>query len=559
MPGLGGTPVMQTPIANFFAGERDNRDARLRNRRDRQLNQESILADADIRNRSDAVRGRVEAGYQDELGRTNLDIRGAAGADGAPPQAGLSVDTGTPANSAVEAATETPVQEETPQPPRPGINPGLWGLAGPAGVATMATLSHLTRRPGGLPTGDPESPRYNAAITREISNTVNNVYSSNMYDGGTGASQYAAVFRDVASALPEGRLEEHFQSLPPDEQGDALWSFSEDPLRYVEDNVVGAAPAEAPVEPEAPAQAPTQAPAETAAPTGGVQRHADADAATDVSPEAYNEAQRLRISDQYLANPEQIPFRVEQLMADRELLLARIDRASTEAMISGDSSEFNELTAQGTALENALVHAYGMEGLREFRELGDPRRLSGVVSMLTGEEVAYQPDESGMWSVVVNGERVAVRDPESIFNEARLEFDAAYAQSQMELAATAAEREASMLETALEVQGRLSVAQVNMLSQLYQQRLVNSQSELIVNDENSGLIIVRQPDGNLYRVTPTREGPNGTQIGGGLVLFEGSIAPGSSESLGFLGDIMGSGEGGGSQRGGLNFRGPGAQ
>ena len=175
------------------------------------------------------------------------------------------------------------------------------------------------------------------------------------------------------------------------------------------------------------AAAPTAAAPTAAAPTAAAPTAAAPTAAPAPLEVPQTQARNMEMAEFYLSNPESIPFELQQLSQTAQQQAALLTRQRNETaqlaqmfMQSGTAQgieqamRLRESIGQMDAsllqlqqqVEQKQTYLQGMQGLREFAEANDPRRLSGVLSQMLGVPVAFQPRPDGKWNRFINGQKV---------------------------------------------------------------------------------------------------------------------------------------------------------
>jgi hypothetical protein len=139
------------------------------------------------------------------------------------------------------------------------------------------------------------------------------------------------------------------------------------------------------------------------------------------------QARNMEMAEFYLANPQSIPFELQQMQQVAQQQAAFITRQRNEAaqlaqvyMRSGTQQgieaamRLRDTIGQADAsllqLQQQVVqkqtYLQGMQGLRELATANDPRRLAGVLTQYMGAPVGIQPRPDGRYNFFVNGQRV---------------------------------------------------------------------------------------------------------------------------------------------------------
>ncbi len=165
----------------------------------------------------------------------------------------------------------------------------------------------------------------------------------------------------------------------------------------------------------APAAAPAAAP--TTAPSGPP-------AALEVP---QTQARNMQMAEFYLANPESIPYELQQVnqMAQQQSAFLTRQRNETAQLAqvylrSGTQQgieaamrlreNIGQIDASLLQIQQQVgqkqAYLQGMQGLRELATANDPRRLSGVLTQFMGAPVGIQPRPDGKYNYFVNGKKV---------------------------------------------------------------------------------------------------------------------------------------------------------
>lgn len=101
----------------------------------------------------------------------------------------------------------------------------------------------------------------------------------------------------------------------------------------------------------------------------------------------------------YLADPTKITYEMQRTMDRREELVryANIMLASRTAQ---GLQAFMQVKAQINTIDDNMIELQGMQGLQELTDHNDPRRLAGVLSLMSGGNLAIQPRTDGTYNVV---------------------------------------------------------------------------------------------------------------------------------------------------------------
>ena len=139
------------------------------------------------------------------------------------------------------------------------------------------------------------------------------------------------------------------------------------------------------------------------------------------------QARNMEMAEFYLANPDSIPYELQQVnqMAQQQSAFLTQQRNETAQlaqvyMRSGTQQGIDaamRLRENIGKLDESLLQiqqqvgqkqAYlqGMQGLRELATANDPRRLSGVLTQFMGTPVGIQPRPDGNYNYFINGKKV---------------------------------------------------------------------------------------------------------------------------------------------------------
>ena len=101
----------------------------------------------------------------------------------------------------------------------------------------------------------------------------------------------------------------------------------------------------------------------------------------------------------YLADPTKITYEMQRTMDKREELVryANIMLASRTAQ---GLQAFMQVKAQIDTIDGNMIELQGMQGLQELTDHNDPRRLAGVLSLMSGGNLAIQPRTDGKYNVI---------------------------------------------------------------------------------------------------------------------------------------------------------------
>ena len=172
------------------------------------------------------------------------------------------------------------------------------------------------------------------------------------------------------------------------------------------------------------ALAPTGAAPGAAAPGAAPAAPGAAPAALEVP---QTQARNMEMAEFYLANPESIPYELQQVnqMAQQQAAFLTQQRNETAQLAqvylrSGTQQgieaamrlreNIGQLDASLLQIQQQVgqkqTYLQGMQGLRELATANDPRRLSGVLTQFMGTPVGIQPRPDGKYNYFINGKKV---------------------------------------------------------------------------------------------------------------------------------------------------------
>jgi hypothetical protein len=188
------------------------------------------------------------------------------------------------------------------------------------------------------------------------------------------------------------------------------------------------------------------------------------------------QARNMEMAEFYLANPESIPYELQQVnqMAQQQSAFLTQQRNETAQlaqvyMRSGTQQgieaamrlreNIGQLDASLLQIQQQVgqkqAYLQGMQGLRELATANDPRRLSGVLTQFMGTPIGIQPRPDGNYNYFINGKKV--RDGVS---PAQL---AAMALKEFSPEARAASAQSAQLENELALKRKYGDAMVNAM------------------------------------------------------------------------------------------------
>lgn len=223
--------------------------------------------------------------------------------------------------------------------------------------------------------------------------------------------------------------------------------------------------------------APSATPTTVAAAPGAAPAPAAAPGAAPAAMEVpQTQARNMEMAEFYLANPESIPYELQQVnqMAQQQSAFLTRQRNETAQlaqvyMRSGTQQgieaamrlreNIGQLDASLLQIQQQVgqkqAYLQGMQGLRELATANDPRRLSGVLTQFMGTPIGIQPRPDGNYNYFINGKKV--RDGVS---PAQL---AAMALKEFSPEARAASAQSAQLENELALKRKYGDAMVNAM------------------------------------------------------------------------------------------------
>ena len=133
---------------------------------------------------------------------------------------------------------------------------------------------------------------------------------------------------------------------------------------------------------------------------------------------------RLNPSQLYLANRDAVPYSMQQAMNKR----AELVRMANLYRTAGMGDQYSATIDKIQAADEGLLYLQGMQGINELSEFNDPRRLSGVLTMINGGvPVDIQLREDGTLNYLVNGKLTREGlTQEELVSAVRTKFDTDY-------------------------------------------------------------------------------------------------------------------------------------
>lgn len=225
------------------------------------------------------------------------------------------------------------------------------------------------------------------------------------------------------------------------------------------------------------------------------------------------QARNMEMAEFYLANPESIPYELQQVnqMAQQQSAFLTQQRNETAQlaqvyMRSGTQQgieaamrlreNIGQLDASLLQIQQQVgqkqMYLQGMQGLRELAIANDPRRLSGVLSQILGVPVAFQPRPDGTWNHFINGQKVAEGlTTEAVASGALRDFSP-------EARAASAQSAALKNELALKLQydPGIKTAQINAIARLYEARTKGEYDLAVEANKKVGIDVKPTGDGS---------------------------------------------------------------
>ena len=225
---------------------------------------------------------------------------------------------------------------------------------------------------------------------------------------------------------------------------------------------------------------PSATPTAVAAAPGAARAPGAAPAAPGAAPTALEvpqtQARNMEMAEFYLANPESIPYELQQVnqMAQQQSAFLTRQRNETAQlaqvyMRSGTQQgieaamrlreNIGQLDASLLQIQQQVgqkqAYLQGMQGLRELATANDPRRLSGVLTQFMGTPIGIQPRPDGNYNYFINGKKV-----QDGVSPAQL---AAMALKEFSPEARAASAQSAQLENELALKRKYGDAMVNAM------------------------------------------------------------------------------------------------
>jgi len=188
------------------------------------------------------------------------------------------------------------------------------------------------------------------------------------------------------------------------------------------------------------------------------------------------QARNMEMAEFYLANPESIPYELQQVnqMAQQQAAFLTRQRNETAQLAqvylrSGTQQGIEaamrlregigQIDASLLQIQQQVgqkqTYLQGMQGLRELATANDPRRLSGVLTQFMGAPVGIQPRPDGKYNYFINGKKV-----QEGVSPAQL---AAMALKEFSPEARAASAQSAQLENELALKRKYGDAMVNAM------------------------------------------------------------------------------------------------
>lgn len=243
------------------------------------------------------------------------------------------------------------------------------------------------------------------------------------------------------------------------------------------------------------------------------------------------QARNMQMAEFYLANPQSIPYELQQLQQTAQQQAALLTRQRNETaqlaqmyMQSGTAQGIEQAMRMRESIgqidesllqlqqqvEQKQIYLQGMQGLRELATANDPRRLAGVLSQYMGVPVGIQPRSDGNYNYFVNGKPVKEGvSPSELSSMALREFSPEARQ---------AASESARLENELALKRKYGDAVVNAMRdiqkaivegeyKLAEKRAEQDQGKLTVDTSKGvsylqlgGYVFVINPDGKVEEI-----------------------------------------------------------
>ena len=221
----------------------------------------------------------------------------------------------------------------------------------------------------------------------------------------------------------------------------------------------------------------------------------------------------MEMAEFYLANPESIPYELQQVnqMAQQQSAFLTQQRNETAQLaqvymrsgtqqgieaamrLRGNIGQLDESLLQiQQQVQQKQMYLQGMQGLRELATANDPRRLSGVLSQMLGVPVAFQPRPDGTWNHFINGQKVAEGlTIEAVASGALRDFSPEARDATSKSAALRNE-----LALKLQYDPGIKTAQINAIAKLYEARTKGEYDLQIKALEKIGIDVKPTGDGS---------------------------------------------------------------
>jgi hypothetical protein len=140
---------------------------------------------------------------------------------------------------------------------------------------------------------------------------------------------------------------------------------------------------------------------------------------------------QLNPSQVYLGNPELVTPSMQQAMNKREQLV----RVANMYRAAGLGAEYSATLDKINETDESLLYLQGMQGITELSRFNDPRRLSGVLTFISGGPVDIQMRTDGTYNYLANGQIVEEGlTQDELIGSVRSTFDTDYTKRMAERA-----------------------------------------------------------------------------------------------------------------------------
>jgi hypothetical protein len=230
------------------------------------------------------------------------------------------------------------------------------------------------------------------------------------------------------------------------------------------------------------------------------------------------QARNMEMAEFYLANPESIPYELQQVnqMAQQQAAFLTQQRNETAQLAqvylrSGTQQgieaamrlreNIGQLDASLLQIQQQVgqkqTYLQGMQGLRELATANDPRRLSGVLTQFMGTPVGIQPRPDGKYNYFINGKKV-----QDGVSPAQL---AAMALREFSPEARTASAQSAQLENELALKRKYGDAMVNAMRDIQKYKIAEERAKQqggkLTIDTSKGVAYFQQGN-RVFVITP---------------------------------------------------------